>query len=186
MSCTVCHTVFPELTPFGRAFKLDGYTFSTTSESKPWRPPLAAMFQASLTSLNENSGILKGGVAPFDNAADSAVDRYNVPQQASLFYGGKILDHVGAMAQLTYDGPGNDIALDNTDIRYARTVAAGGRHLTYGVTVNNSPTLEDVWNSTPAFGFPYATSAVAPGPAAAALIAPSRWEASAGTHRGAN
>ena len=32
MSCTVCHTVWPELTPFGRVFKMDGYTFSNTSK----------------------------------------------------------------------------------------------------------------------------------------------------------
>jgi hypothetical protein len=25
MACAACHTVFPELTPFGREFKLNGY-----------------------------------------------------------------------------------------------------------------------------------------------------------------
>lgn len=36
-SCTVCHTVFPELTAFGRAFKLNGYVFSKSS--KPYESP---------------------------------------------------------------------------------------------------------------------------------------------------
>ena len=26
MNCVACHTSFPELTPFGREFKLNGYT----------------------------------------------------------------------------------------------------------------------------------------------------------------
>ena len=51
MSCTACHTVFPELTAFGRTFKLGAYTFSTRSASQPYLPPVAAMFQASATAL---------------------------------------------------------------------------------------------------------------------------------------
>jgi len=29
MACSTCHTVFPELTPFGREFKLNGYVLDT-------------------------------------------------------------------------------------------------------------------------------------------------------------
>ena len=88
MSCTTCHTVWPELTPFGRTFKTGGFTFSSASEKEPYRPPIAAMFQASATFLNDNDGILTSGVAPFDNSKDSATDQFNLPQQASIFYGG--------------------------------------------------------------------------------------------------
>jgi hypothetical protein len=170
MSCTTCHTVWPELTPFGRTFKTGGFTFSTASEKEPYRPPVAAMFQASATFLNDNDGILTNGAAPFDNSEDSATDKFNLPQQASVFYGGRIVDHSGALVQLTYDGTANDVALDLTDIRYARLLSPAGTHLNLGLTVNNSPTVEDVWNSTPTWGFPYADSAVAPGPAAGPLI----------------
>jgi len=170
LSCNACHTVWPELTPFGRVFKLDGYTFSTESPSGRWYPPIAGMLQLSYTSLDRNNGVLTDGVAPFDNSEESATDKFNLPQQASLFYGGKIIGHLGALAQLTYDGTANDVALDNTDIRYARTFMAGGEHLTLGATINNSPTVEDLWNSTPVWGYPFALSAVAPAPAAATLI----------------
>ena len=34
LSCTACHTVWPQLTPFGRIFKLDGYTLSVESPSE--------------------------------------------------------------------------------------------------------------------------------------------------------
>ena len=170
MSCTACHTVFPELTTFGRTFKLSGYNFSIRSPSQPYVPPVAAMFQASATVLNKNSGILKDGVAPFDDAEDSTVDRYNFPQQASAFYGGRIIDGLGALAQVTYDGTANDMALDNTDIRWSRTDLVGGKHLTWGITIDNNPLVGDLWNTTPAWGFPYSASAVAPTPAAATLI----------------
>ena len=30
--------------------------------------------------------------------------------------------------------------------------------LTYGVSLNNNPTVQDLWNTTPAFGFPYTAS----------------------------
>jgi len=47
MPCTACHTEFPQLTPFGRFFKLTGYTL-IGSDSK--LPPLAVM--ASTASEN--------------------------------------------------------------------------------------------------------------------------------------
>ena len=170
LSCTVCHTVWPQLTPFGRVFKLDGYNFSIESPSGRWYPPVAGMFQASYTNLGDNRGLLTSGVAPFDDSDDSATDKVNLPQQASMFYGGRIVSHLGALSQLTYDGTANDIALDNTDIRYSRTTTLGGKHLTVGATINNAPTSEDVWNTTPVWGFPFASSAVAPAPTPATLI----------------
>jgi len=162
-SCTACHTVFPELTPFGRAFKLNGYVFSKGGKKYETPPPIAAMVQASYT---EQKG-LSNRVDPFD---DSPNAKFNVPQQASLFYAGKIYNKLGAFAQLTYDGVGNSFVLDNTDIRYANNFLLGGKNLTWGVTLNNNPTVQDVWNSTPAFGYPYAASAVALTPAASTII----------------
>jgi hypothetical protein len=170
MSCTVCHTVFPELTPFGRIFKLNGYLFSKYTASKEFHPPLAAMVQLSYTYINKEKGVLKDGAAPFDNADDSSIDKINSPQQASVFYGGRIIDSIGAFVQMTYDGLANDFVLDNTDIRYAKNTTLGGKNLIYGLTVNNAPTVQDVWNTTPVWGFPYGASGVAPTPAASTVI----------------
>ena len=88
----------------------------------------------------------------------------------SLYYAGKIYDKLGAFSQGTYDGLSNKFLLDMTDIRYANTFKVGGKPLICGLTVNNSPTIEDVWNSPPAYGFPFASSSVAPTPAAGAII----------------
>jgi hypothetical protein len=45
-----------------------------------------------------------------------------------------------------------------------------GKQLTYGLTLNNNPTVEDLWNSTPAWGFPFVSTDVAPSPTAGAII----------------
>ncbi len=163
MSCAACHTAFPELTPFGRTFKLGGYTLSTSSKPYESTPPIAAMVQASYTDAQG----LNTGIAPFNNADN---DKINLPQQASLFYGGRIYKKTGAFMQLTYDGVGNAINLDNTDLRFANDAVIGGKLFVYGLTVNNNPTVQDAWNTTPAWSFPYASSAVANTPAARALI----------------
>lgn len=160
-SCNACHTVFPELTPFGRSFKLGGYIM--TKEGNPTFPPLAATVQASVT---EQRGV-SNRIDPFD---DSPNARWNLPQEASLFYGGKIVDHIGALAQLVYDGIENDVFLDHTDIRYANSLDLAKKRLIYGLTINNSPTVQDVWNTTPTWRFPWATSDVAIMPMAAPVI----------------
>jgi hypothetical protein len=47
--CATCHTIFPELTPFGRRFKIGGYTL----RSGDWKgPPLAAMYVTGFTHTN--------------------------------------------------------------------------------------------------------------------------------------
>src|SRR5665647_954199 len=54
MSCNECHTVFPELTPFGRIFKLGGYVMSKTGKQYEFPPPLAGMAQVlSLIHISE-------------------------------------------------------------------------------------------------------------------------------------
>jgi hypothetical protein len=39
-----------------------------------------------------------------------------------------------------------------------------------GLDFNNNPTVQDAWNSTPAWGYPYNQSALAPAPAASTLV----------------
>ncbi len=165
MACNECHTIFPELTPFGRIFKLGGYVMSKSGRQYEFPPPLAGMAQVSYT----DSKGLTSGVAPFD-ASDRATDRFNLPQQLSLFYGGRIYDQAGAFVQATYDGTSDSFFLDLTDIRYANNTIVWDKNLIYGLTINNSPSVQDVWNTTPVWGFPYASSSVAATPAAGPII----------------
>jgi hypothetical protein len=85
MRCNACHTIFPELTPFGRIFKLGGYALSKTGKPYESVLPLAGMVQASFT---ESKG-LTSGIAPFDSA-HRVTDKFNLPQQVSLFYGRRL------------------------------------------------------------------------------------------------
>lgn len=164
MPCAECHTLFPELTPFGRIFKLGGYALSKSDKPYEFPPPLAGMAQISYTDAKG----LRTAVAPFDSTRTD--DNINLPQQLSVFYGGRIYDKTGAFVQGTYDGVGNKFLLDMTDVRYSDNTILWGKNLIYGLTVNNNPTVQDVWNTTPAFSFPYATSGVAQTPAASAII----------------
>ncbi|MEO8168585.1 MAG: cytochrome C [bacterium] len=97
-------------------------------------------------------------------------DNVSLPQQLSLFFGGEISPHIGTFIQVSYDGQGAAFGVDNIDLRYANQAQLGSENLLYGVTINNNPTVQDIWNSTPAWGFPYASSSVAASPMASTLI----------------
>ena len=185
--CGACHTDFAGLTPYGRRFKIGGYTYgggkyrtalfpssddSTDSKEKKWVPPISMMAIVGFTNTE----------APQPPPTDPYKTNNNVVvSPLSFFWGGAITDHIGAFAQLTDAGPpttasiGNDPYVhnwtwDNTDIRYADSTSLGNIPVTYGITANNGPTVQDPWNTTPAWGFPYAASTVAPTPAAGTII----------------
>jgi hypothetical protein len=177
MACEACHTVFPELTHFGRMFKVNGYTLDNLKQvrdidatkqemlSLATLPPLAVMVQISDTWLN----------SPLPDSTDaharSQASTVGFPQQLSLFYAGKVAPHVGAMIQLTYADDSGGIGIDNTDLRYANNIVLEHEQsLIYGVSLNNNPTVQDLWNSTPAWGFPYASSNAVVSPLAGTQI----------------
>ncbi len=168
--CNACHTLFPELTPFGRAFKMGGYTMSRSSKPYEFPPPIAAHAMISFTHVEH--GLPDDSVKDeWARVSDSDTnDFFYLPQEASLFYGGRIYQKTGAFVQATYSGVDDEFFLDMTDIRYSNNTSLGGKNLIYGITVNNSPSVEDVWNSTPTWGVPSAGSDVAPTPAAGAII----------------
>jgi hypothetical protein len=57
-----------------------------------------------------------------------------------------------------------------TDIRYSNNTILAGKNLIYGLTINNSPTVQDGWNTVPAWGYPFASSATALSPTASTII----------------
>ena len=159
--CAACHVgaFGPQLRPFGRAFKLNGYV---ASDGKKHFPPIAASAYGSFTHTAQDQ---PGGAARWFAANNNAA-----LDQVSLYYAGAIDRHLGAFAQLTYDGIGRQLHIDNTDIRYARERDIFGIDSVWGLTLNNAPTVSDLWNSTPVWGFPYNSSRLAATPAAATRI----------------
>ncbi len=151
MDCSSCHTSFPELTPFGREFKLNGYTLGERQML-----PFAAMAQLSATHMNKE----------YDKSGNKQMWRQNDPQFdiLSIFAAGKINDHAGAFIQWTYSNNSEQRAdgsiyhhsqLDNTDVRVVGRNDLFGKDLIFGLDLNNNPTVQDVWNSTPAWGYPF-------------------------------
>lgn len=130
-------------------------------------------------TLKNNDTIPLSGMVQISRTNTRTIDQQDfdfvrngdtVLQQASLFYAGRIYGPVGAFAQWTYDGIGHHSALDNTDIRAAWHLTREDIDFIYGVTVNNNPTVSDVWNTSPAFGYPYAAPNIGVPPLAGTLI----------------
>jgi hypothetical protein len=170
MACSVCHTTFPELTEFGRQFKLNGYTLTNTDEVKEKgggkEAPVSILKYLPL-SIN-----LRGSYTQTSkDVPGTRNSNFELPQQINLWFAGKLTDHLGSYTQMTYGVQANHFGFDNSDfLRYARQTKAGGKDLTWGLDFNNNPTFEDLWHSTPAYGFPWVAPDAVPGPNAATLI----------------
>jgi len=164
--CATCHTAFPQLTPYGRRFKLMGYTATGGEFPFPPYPPIAVMVQSGFTHLKADAAQAPGGdFGSLNNWTD-------LDQQISVFWGGRITDHLGAFVQTTrtYDGGGAVFGWDNTDVRYADSASAAGHDVIWGLDFNNNPTVQDPWNTTSAWSWPFITSAFQPGPYAKTLF----------------
>jgi hypothetical protein len=201
--CGACHTDFPALTPYGRRFKLLGYTtgggqFRTTpfpvltgasdsrtqdekmrayakaldggNDDKDYVPPISMM---AIVGFTHTQAPLSPPTSPYAQNDNTVLSPF------SGFWGGAITDHIGAFAQVTYNAPppggfadpfGHTWTWDNTDVRYANTARIGPVDVIYGITANNNPTVQDVWNTTPAWAFPYVASTIASTPASKTLI----------------
>jgi len=168
--CSSCHTSPPELTPLGRQFKLGGYTLAGAAINKVEKAgeqksglsllqvlPLSVFFDTSFTSTQKPQPATQNGSFEF-------------PQDVSLFIAGEWSTHVGSFVQFTYDSQDDHFSWDNTDIRYANSRKLAGKDFQYGLSMNNNPTVEDLWNTTPAWGYPFISDDFAPKPAAVAVI----------------
>lgn len=182
LSCNVCHRNPPELTSFGRNFKLKGYVLSAIPESDKVGNSkdlqLSKYIPVSAMILLSNTAFQSRQPASQNNAA-------NFPQQLSIFFAGGFASHFGGLAQVTYTHADDHFGMDNTDLRYAHQAKLAGKDWSYGITLNNNPTVEDLWNSTPAWGFPWISTASAVSPIASPIINAEgllrMWRAWAGT-----
>jgi hypothetical protein len=159
-ACNGCHVggFGPQLTPFGRDFKMNGYTARTVA----FNVPVSAMAVASYVRTQE------GQSSP---PAAHYADNDNVSlDQASLFLAGGIGAHFGGFVQATYDGVARAFHWDNLDLRAVTNATILGANVVLGASVNNAPTVQDAFNTLPAWGYPYTSSSLAPAPGAAPLI----------------
>ena len=148
-NCVACHAggQFPELTPYGRIFKLTGYTIGERAM------PISGMAVATSSSVANTSK------SP-DPGADFQMKNRPIFATASLLMGGKVTDNIGAFAQVTYDpyavqSAGGNFSghtnADNIDIRYADRFIDDTRDLIVGFSLNNNPSVSDPWNTAAAW-----------------------------------
>lgn len=140
--CASCHvTGFSELTSFGRQFKLRGYSIG---ESKL---PLAAGAVISRTSSRNADA--NGGDMSFDK------DRQVALQRLSVYLAGRVAEGAGGFVNWNYDAAEKRGTMEMVDLRMTHGVSLAGKELLLGATLNNNPTVSDIYNSTPGFGFPH-------------------------------
>lgn len=181
MACVACHTngFSPNLTPFGRKFKLGGYTLGGSGEGPLVKgiPPISASILGSFTHTDQGQARqpVGGPSSPAFNSNDNfALD------EATVFYAGRIYGPVGAFAAFAYDGVENKVEVDHIDIRDAGNAELWGHDIDYGVSLNNNPTVQDLWNTTPAWSFPFTSSPLAPRSDAGRLASDCQWLGPAG------
>jgi hypothetical protein len=173
--CSACHVNahYIELTEMGRTFKLNAYRLTKVDSAQGEIeentaggrrelllnriPLLGFMLQTSYTATQKAQPGSENGTAL-------------LPEQLSLFLGGRISPKTGGFLQITYSQPDGSFGVDNIDFRFADSARVFSKGALVGLSLNNNPTVQDLWNTTPAWSFPWASSSVAPTPAATVLI----------------
>jgi hypothetical protein len=162
-ACQACHVggFGPQLTPYGRDFKLHGYT-ERAERAGGFTLPFSAMAVASYVRTQKaQASPPADGYGTNDN---SSLD------QISLFLAGGINSHLGGFVQTTYDGIAKAWTWDNLDLRAITTTKIKDKDVVLGLTLNNSPQVQDAWNTLPAWGFPFTSSKLSPAPSASPLF----------------
>ena len=153
-NCVACHAggQFPELTPYGRLFKMTGYTIGERTL------PLSVMGVVSYAKVKDTA-------KTDDPTVDFQKNNSGMFATGSLFLAGKVTDNIGTFIQVTYDnyagqsvGPDGGLGkfqshsqADNMDIRFADRFIDANRDLIVGLSVNNNPSVSDPWNSAAAW-----------------------------------
>lgn len=160
MDCSGCHigAFGPQLTPAGILFKLNGYTDSDGAAGKN---PLSAMVVTSFSKTKTDQTPAPAGLKENNNVK---------MDQASVFYAGKITEHLGAFVQVTHNGVDHTTILDELDVRYARPLELGGKDVIAGMSVNNNPGVQDPFNALPVWSFPFVSSPAGFGTGSTTLI----------------
>ncbi len=170
LACSACHNGFPQLNAFGRLFKLNGYTM-TGLQSITAQQDSASPLQLQLSPIAPISVMAIVGMTQTSAATPGSQSMTaQMPQELSLFAASEISPKMGIFSQFTYEDQAGTFGIDNVDIRFADHKQIGDRDVLYGLTLHNNPTVQDVWNSSPAWGYPFTSASVAPTPAAATMI----------------
>lgn len=166
--CAACHVGgnWPQLTPWGRFFKLSSYTAGKELVDRKGIHylPIGLLGQVGVTWAAEPN-----------DAQGNPVITQNGHLEAYGFtaeLGTKITDYAGIFYEygLSNNFPGWTGASGPIDLRATYFFHPGGNELLVGIDSNNNPTVQDVWNTVPAWGYPFYGSPQAPGAPASPMI----------------
>ena len=160
--CTACHLNIGELTPAGREFKLMGYS------AGDYVIPLSVVGVVSDTRIRDTSSSLDPNLYMPRNGSI-------IPEELSVAVAGKFYHDLGGYVRWTFNAAnttplfgsqgvqagskvGGNSYLDASEIRYARKILLGGNKAVVGVTLNNAPTVQDLWKISPVNGYPFMSS----------------------------
>lgn len=167
--CAACHVGgdWPQLTPWGRIFKLAGYTSGRSFVSREGldHSPVGAFGQAGVTWASAANNSQGQPVISPEGAFRG--------EQGVAYFGGKLSDFAGLFYEYQYTNsfPGWSGATGVVDARAVHFFNPGEDELLLGLTLNNGPSNQDVWNTVPAWTYPFYSSPIAPGPPASTMLA---------------
>jgi hypothetical protein len=159
--CSQCHVgaYGPQLKQYGRDFKLYGYV---SGDGQNWLPPISLVTVSSFTHTEAD----RAKPLPHFDTNDNTI----LIDRAKVAYAGALPGKVGMFSELSYDGVRHVLAIDNIDIRRAFNPTIAGHDVILGLDLNNRPTIQDLWNSTPTFEFLPTTTPLSPTPNITAVV----------------
>jgi hypothetical protein len=167
--CAACHVGgnWPQLTPWGRFFKLSGYTAGDSIRNREGsdRVPLGVFGQAGLTWATQ----------PNDAAGQSVIAENGLPEayEFTAEVGTQLTNFLGVFYEYQVGNtfPGWKGVTGAADVRAVHFFHIYGNEILAGIDSNNSPTVQDVWNTVPDWNFPFYSSPQSPGLPASPMIA---------------
>jgi len=156
-SCASCHVGgnWPQLTPWGRFFKLSGYTAGKSllgGKDGLNYVPIGGFGQVGATWANQ----------PNNSQGQAVITPNGTPEpyEFTAELGTKLTNFAGVFYEYTLGNtfPGWKGTSGAADVRAVHFFHPGGQELLVGIDSNNNPTDQDVWNTLPGWGYPYYVS----------------------------
>jgi hypothetical protein len=151
--CAACHVGgnFPQLTPWGRFFKLVGYSAGKTFIDREG-------FEYSPVGVIGKAG-LTWAAQPKNSQGQTVIEHNGVPEFYDGFgeLGTKFTNWSGIYLEYGVNNtfPGWKGVEGPVDIRATHVFHPGNHELLAGFDTNNAPTIQDVWNTVPAWSYPF-------------------------------
>jgi hypothetical protein len=161
-ACSTCHTMFPELTPYGRWFKLSGYTIG-----KPFYQtiPVALIFTGGASwQQGTNPGPPAEGTLQANEIIVATAGKVND------YLGFFILNSTSNFTQYPTGITGWRWSAAEMDIRLTKMFRTREHEVILGLDLNNGPMTQEVSNAAPVWNYPYISSPLLAGAPGAPIL----------------